>query len=39
MNTILIIVIAYPILLAAWVGLDRLTGWAFADAYGKDVPK
>lgn len=30
----LVLAIGYPVALAAWVALDRLTGWTFADAFG-----
>lgn len=36
--TALLIVVGYPVLLAAWVAVDRATGWQFADAFGKDRP-
>lgn len=39
MTTLAVILAGYPILLAGWVALDRATGWTFADAYGKDVPR
>lgn len=38
MSALLIIGIGYPVFLACQVALDCATGWAIADAFGKDRP-
>jgi len=39
MLAVVLIVTLYPLFLSIFVGIDKLTGWTIADAFGKDAPR
>jgi hypothetical protein len=39
MISLLLIAALYPVFLLLLLALDRITGWAIGDAFGKDTPR